>query len=96
MSATSRTIELDADTAAIVERRSAEYGVSVSEFIAELVAREDDPAATDSTVDTGEIAELDRRWEAIQQGQPTVDHADVCRWLETWGTADFKPWPGRR
>jgi hypothetical protein len=42
-----------------------------------------------------EIAELDRRWAKIQAGEETVQNADVVRWLETWGTPDFKPWPRR-
>jgi len=40
-----------------------------------------------------EIAELDRQWADIESGAvPTVPHEKVARWLQTWGTADFKPW----
>ena len=42
-----------------------------------------------------EIAELDRQWAEIESGaMPTVPHEKVARWLETWGTPEFKPWPG--
>jgi hypothetical protein len=30
-----------------------------------------------------------------EAGQPTVPHAEVVRWLETWGTPAFKPWHER-
>jgi predicted transcriptional regulator len=44
-------------------------------------------------VDPDEIAELDRQWAEIEAGAvPTVPHEKVARWLETWGTAEFKPW----
>ena len=42
--------------------------------------------------DAGDLAELDRQWAEIEAGAPTVPHDRVARWLETWGTADFKPW----
>jgi predicted transcriptional regulator len=39
-----------------------------------------------------DIAELDRQWAEIEAGAPTVPHEKVARWLETWGTKDFRPW----
>jgi predicted transcriptional regulator len=38
-----------------------------------------------------QIAELDRRWARVVAGEPTVDHDEVVRWLETWGTSAFRP-----
>ena len=38
------------------------------------------------------MAELDRRWQAVQGGNAAVPHDKVVRWLETWGTPAFKPW----
>ena len=78
----SQTIEVDAETAALLESRAAERGMSVSQLVSELV-----PLAADA----GEIAELDRRWAAIESGEQTVPHDEVVRWLKTWGTPDFKP-----
>lgn len=46
-------------------------------------------------IDRDEIAELDRRWAAIEAGEPTVPHDEVVRWLETWGTPAFRPWGAR-
>ncbi len=83
-----RTIEVDAATADTLEARAGERGMSVGELVAELVAFVD----SHSPVDEDEIAELDRRWAAIEAGQPTVPHTEVVRWLETWGTPAFKPW----
>ena len=86
-----RTIEIDAATADTLEARAGERGMSVGELVAELVAFVDSHAP----VDDDEIAELDRRWAAIEAGQPTVPHTEVVRWLETWGTPAFKPWHER-
>lgn len=86
MNAKTESIEVDGATAAALKERAAERGVSVSELVAELV-----PLAIDDET----IAELDRRWTAIERGQPTVPHADVEKWLRTWGTAEFRPWTKR-
>jgi predicted transcriptional regulator len=44
-------------------------------------------------LDDDQIAELDRRWRAIEAGEATIPHEDVVRWAQTWGTPAFKPWP---
>jgi predicted transcriptional regulator len=86
---TTRTIEVDAATAEELEARAATRGVSVGQMVADLIAL-DDPARIDD-----EIAELDRQWAAIEAGAETVPHDKVARWVETWGTPDFKPWHKR-
>ena len=89
MTATKRTIEVDGATAAALEQRAAQAGLSVSDLLADMIAHVGGPAPTD-------IAELDRQWAAIKAGeQPTVSHDDVVRWLDTWGTPDFRRWDGR-
>jgi predicted transcriptional regulator len=90
MTATKRTIEVDDATATALESRAAEAGVSVSDLLADLVAHRAAPA--DGPV--ADIAALDRQWAAIKAGEPTAPHADVVRWLETWGTLGFRPWQG--
>jgi predicted transcriptional regulator len=82
------TIEVDEATAETLKTRAAERGVSVPELIAELVTLDSGPIAVESE----EIAELDRRWAAIEAGQPTVAHDQVVRWLRTWGTPGFRRW----
>ena len=83
-----RTIEVDDTTAAALESRAAEVGLSVAELLAEIVAA--GGAAAEST--DAELEELDRQWAAIKAGEPTVAHDDVVRWLDTWGTPRFRPW----
>jgi predicted transcriptional regulator len=90
MSTKTRTIEIDEATADALRARADERGVSVAQFLAD-VAAESGPV----TVGPEEIAELDRRWAAIESGEPTVPHEEVVRWLETWGTPAFKPWHKR-
>ena len=83
MTAKTESIEIDIATASALKTRAAERGVSVSQVVAELV-----PLA----IDDAAIAELDRRWSAVEKGAATVPHADVERWLRTWGSPDFRPW----
>ena len=90
MTATKRTIEVDGATAAALESRAAEAGVSVSDLLADLVARQAAPA----DVPAADIAALDRQWATIKAGEPTVPHKNVVRWLETWGAPGFRPWHG--
>ena len=85
------TIEVDEATATTLKTRAAERGVSVSELVAELVTLDGEPIA----VDASEIAELDRRWKAIEDGRATVPNTQVVRWLRTWGTPAFRRWHER-
>jgi predicted transcriptional regulator len=48
-----------------------------------------------AAIDLDELAELERRWAAIEAGEATVPHDEVVRWLETWGTPAFRPWRDR-
>jgi predicted transcriptional regulator len=85
MQARRETIEVDSETAAVLKARAAERGMSVAEVVAELVPPSDDEM----------IAEMDRRWTAIEAGEPTVPHEEVRAWLRTWGMPEFKPWSKR-
>ena len=84
-------IEVDEQTAGVLHTRAAELGVSVSALVAELAALESEPI----TVEPDQIAELDRRWKKVEAGGNAVSDARVVRWLRTWGTPRFQPWPGR-
>lgn len=85
---TMRKIEVDEGTASALERQAADRGVSVADLVAEL-------AAEPIPLSENELAELDRlAFEADRPGG-TVPHRDVARWLETWGTPDYKPWGSR-
>jgi len=88
MTSKTRTIELDESTATALKERADERGLTVPDLVAEYLGEDCAP------VDIGQdqIAELDRRWAAVQAGQATVKHEKVVRWLETWGTPAYKPW----
>jgi predicted transcriptional regulator len=86
-----QTIEIDDDTATALKQRAAQRGVSVPELVAELVTLEAGPA----DADTGDIAELDRRWEAFEGQTSVAGNDDVVRWLRTWGTPGFRSWRKR-
>jgi hypothetical protein len=91
MTANVRKIEVDVETAELLEARAAARGMSVSDLVAQLAALESGPPAADAE----QIVELDRRWKAIEEGEETVPHDEIVRWLETWGTPAFRPWRDR-
>jgi hypothetical protein len=86
MTIATRHIEVDEATAAALEARAAESGISISELVAQLIQGEPLPLPPD------QLTELDRRWSAIEAGDRTIPHEDVVRWLGAWGTPAFKPW----
>jgi predicted transcriptional regulator len=83
-----RTIEVDDATAAALETRAAEVGLSVAELLAQIVGAD----GAGATLPDAELAALDRQWAAIKAGEPTTPHKDVVRWLDTWGTPGFEGW----
>ena len=85
------TIEVDEQTADVLQTRAAELGVTVSELVAELATLESEPI----TVAPDEIAGLDRRWKKIEARGSAVPQERVGRWLRTWGTPRYRPWPAQ-
>ena len=90
MGTITRKIEVDDATAAALESRAAEQGLTVPELVAELAQGAAEPVV----LRDDEIAELDRLWRTAKDDD-LVPHADVVRWLQTWGTPAFKPWRHR-
>ena len=88
---TSVKIEVDEQTAEVLQARAAELGVTLSELVTELATLETEPIA----VESDEIAELDRRWKRVEGREHTVPQERVVRWLRTWGTPRFQSWPNR-
>ncbi len=83
-------IDIDQHTADVLQVRAAELGVTVPQLIAELAALDSRPR--DANAD--EIAELDRR--AVRATPDSrVPQERVVQWLRTWGTLEFRPWPGQ-
>lgn len=91
MNSPKRLIEVDEQTAAALEARAAERGLSVPDLVAEMTAG----AASQQAPSIDDIAELDRRWAAIEAGEPTISNDAVVRWLRTWGSPAFKSWHDR-
>lgn len=90
MPSATRKIEIDEYTAFVLEERAAGEGLSVAQLVNRLVEEQ----TSTFVFSDKERAELDAQWAAIESGEEkTVPHAEVARWLKTWGTPEFKPWP---
>jgi predicted transcriptional regulator len=88
MASKRHVIEVDETTATLLHERATERGLSVAELVAGLAALTEAPVE----LSPEELAELDRQMAAIDSGEEaTFPHEDVARWLETWGTPDYKP-----
>ena len=85
MTGKTQKIEVDETTAAQLTERAAQRGISISELLSELISLDD----ASTVISSEEIAELDRRWAAIDAGGATIPNEDVVRWLRTWGTPAF-------
>ena len=77
------TLQVDTAIAAAINARAARKGQSVSELLAELLGGINE--------DSSSIAELDCRW-ARARAASHANNDEVVAWLDTWGTADFRPW----
>jgi hypothetical protein len=88
MNAPKRPIEVDERTAIALEARATERGLSLPKLVAEMTAL----ATSLEALSADDVAELDRRWAAIEAGEPTVSNDAVVRWLRTWGSPRFKSW----
>jgi predicted transcriptional regulator len=86
-----QTIEIDDNTATTLKRRAAERGVTVPELVAELATLAVSPVEADAD----DVAELDRRWRAFEAQDSVVSNDEVVRWLQTWGTPEFRSWRSR-
>jgi predicted transcriptional regulator len=86
-----QTIELDEATATALKERAEARGMTVPDLLAEFAQEDGEPV----DIGTDQIAELDRRWAAVEAGRTPVSNDKVVRWLNTWGTPAFKPWRDR-
>ncbi|MGP9810588.1 hypothetical protein ACTZWT_03640 [Rhodopseudomonas sp. NSM] len=86
-------IEVDETTATRLRERADAQGVSVAELVAGLTALADTPV----DISPEDLVELDRQVAAIKSGEEATNPQDeVERWLATWGTPDYKPFPRNR
>jgi len=63
-------------------KRRRRRGLSVPDLGAEMTAL----ATSQQALSASEIAELDRRFAAIEAGEVTVSNDIVVQWPRTWGT----------
>jgi len=82
-------IDLPATLAERLKAAAAESGESVDH----LVGRALEAWLADVDGDARALAELERRWAAVEGGEATTSHQAVVRWLETWGTSEFRARP---
>ena len=85
-----RTIEVDNETATSLEALAVKRGMTLAELLAEFVEGESEKGESI----TAQVAELERR-KADKTAGNVVPHAEIVRWLETWGTPSYRPWPGK-
>lgn len=88
-----RTIEVDEEVADALEKRAAERGVSLDEFLTQVGGVEEEGMVE---LSPEELAELEARvaeWERDRQGVPAEE---VFQWMKSWGTPDELPPPRPR
>jgi|SRR5579871_4709147 len=97
-----RTIELDADTATALEERAAARGVSVSEFLSEMMQAES-TSPLDGLRDSGRgpwapeiLAEDARELADFQRTSEGIPWSEVLAWMQSWGTPSELPPPKPR
>ena len=91
MTANVRKIEVDAETAELLEARAAARGVSVAQLLAEFAFNE-----IESTSDPWSPAAFEedaRRLEEFDRTRMGVPWDEIKAWMETWGTAAERPPP---
>ena len=79
-----RLIEIEAAAAERLEAGAVRFGMSLSDYVLTL--------ADDSGGREGDLRELTQRLDATRDPQAAVDHVEVVRWLETWGTPAYRSW----
>jgi predicted transcriptional regulator len=83
MAVVKRTLELDQETNALLEKLAAASGRASSDIVAEAIASY---AAEDA-----ETAEDDRRWAEYLRTGEAYEQAEVEAWLRTAGTPAYRP-----
>ena len=99
-----RSIEIDTETADLLEARAKARGMTVAEFLADIACNEEAlPAGLAQMRASGEgpwspqILEEDaRRLAEFEQTRVGMPWGDIRSWMESWGTASEKPAPKPR
>lgn len=99
-----RTIEIDAETADVLEARAAARGMTLSELLADLAgaaqilspALQAMNAAGEGPWAPDVLAEDARRLADFEHTRSGVPWAEVRAWMQSWGTSDELPAPKPR
>jgi predicted transcriptional regulator len=99
-----RNIEVDAETADLLEARAAARGMSVADLLADIACNEEalpadlaDLRAKGEGPWSAEVLEEDaRRLREFERTRMGVPWEDVKAWLESWGTPNELPPPKPR
>lgn len=97
-------IELDEQTAQVLEARAAARGMTVSALVAEMIgAAETMPSEFQALRNAGEgpwspeaLAEDARRLAEFRRTREALPSEDVKAWMQTWGTPNELPAPKPR
>jgi len=97
-------IEVDPQTADLLEARAAARGMSVSDLLADLAAGADTlPLWLEALREKGEgpwapdvLAEDQRRLAEFNHARMGAPWSDVKAWMQSWGTPDELPAPKPR
>jgi hypothetical protein len=97
-------IEVDEQTAAVLEARAAARGISVAQLITDLAGAEEAlpdelqalRAASQGPWAPEVLAEEARRLAEFQRTREAVPWEDAKAWMQTWGTAGELPSPKPR
>jgi hypothetical protein len=104
MNVKARTIEVDAQTADLLEARAMARGMSVSDFLADIACNEEAlPAELADMRAKGEgpwspesLEEDAKRLAEFERTRMGVPWDEVKIWMESWGTANELPPPKPR
>ena len=99
-----RAIEIDAETADLLEARAKARGMSVAEFLADIACNEEAlPADLAQMRVNGEgpwspqaLEEDARRLAEFERTRMGVPWHDIKAWMESWGTPNQLPVPKSR
>ena len=99
-----RSIEIEAETADLLEARAKARGMSVAEFLADIACNEEAlPADLARMRVDGEgpwspeaLADDSRRLAEFERTRTGVPWRDIRAWMESWGTPNELPMPKPR
>ncbi len=98
-----RTIEIDAETATTLKQRAAARGLSVSDFLAEIIEADVSLDALERLRKGGQgpwapeiLSEDAQRLADFERTGDGVPWAEVLTWMRSWGTPKELPPPRSR